>query len=88
MSLIVLLSFLLSIQLFFPFILTIFVLTQMDVSGYCSTGYTILPTEDNSTLILRQKDLRTCRERGRLISSLQTTPYHSASKVQSPPLLE
>ncbi|XP_037091139.1 apolipophorins-like [Pollicipes pollicipes] len=59
---------------------------ETDVSGYCSTNYTVRNLGD-ITAVIKTKELLTCRERGHLVSSLQTTPYHSASNIQSMPLL-
>nr|UEK51469.1 MTTP-like protein [Parasacculina yatsui] len=59
---------------------------ETDISGECDTSYTI---ERNyfSTQTTKVKNLLSCKQRGHLISSLQTTPYRSSSPIQSSPIL-
>ena len=60
---------------------------QKDVSGRCSTAYTV-SEHGESRLITKRKDLLSCLGRGHLVSSLQSTPYTSGGEIQSLPLIK
>ncbi|XP_037094876.1 LOW QUALITY PROTEIN: uncharacterized protein LOC119114923 [Pollicipes pollicipes] len=60
---------------------------ETDVTGVCTTDY-LVEEHGSGYLVTKTKDLLSCTGRGHLISSLQTTPYTTYSKVQSLPLVK
>jgi hypothetical protein len=61
---------------------------QTDVVGHCETNYTVEDLGRNGVTISRSKDLLACTGRnGQHSAPILSTPYSSASSIQSLPLL-
>ncbi len=73
---------------YYSYLLIIF-LWQTDVVGHCETNYTVTKSGRNGVTVSRSKDLLVCTGRdSQHISPIQSTPYSSASSIQSLPLLK
>lgn len=62
--------------------------TEVDVSGNCDVVYTLTDTHETSLLIQKTKDVTSCRNRYKMNSVLQTTPYEFRQNYAAWPILK